>query len=72
MACNLSQYCAGNIAAAKKFYQDIYRGNIFTGTIAATKLFASVNTETIAPAKSITSSCGSAKKQRYQIIACTS
>ncbi len=52
MACNLSQYCAGNIAAAKHFYRDICRSNIFTGTIAATKLFASVNTGTIAPAKS--------------------
>ncbi len=52
MACNLSQYCAGNIAAAKHFYRDICRGNIFTGAIAAAKLFASVNTETIAPAKS--------------------
>ncbi len=44
MACNLSQYCAGNIAEAKKFYRDICRGNIFTGTIAAAKLFGSVNT----------------------------
>ena len=52
MACNLSQYCAGNIAAAKNFYPDICRGNIFTGTIAAAKLFGSVNTGTIAPAKS--------------------
>ena len=52
MACNLSQYCAGNIAEAKKFYRDICRGNIFTGTIAAAKLFGSVNTGTIAPAKS--------------------
>ena len=52
MACNLSQYCAGNIAAAKHFYRDICRGNIFTGTIAAAKLFGSVNTGTIAPAKS--------------------
>ncbi len=34
------------------FYRDICRGNIFTGTIAAAKLLAWVNTGTIAPAKS--------------------
>ena len=51
MSCNLSQYCASNIAVAKHFYRDICRGNIFTGTIAAAKLFGSVNTGTITPKK---------------------
>ncbi len=45
MACNLSQYCAGNIAGEKNFSWDICRGNIFIGTIAAAKQFASINTD---------------------------
>ncbi len=51
MACNLSQYCAGNIAEAKTFYRDICHGNIFTELL-AWELLAWVNTGTIAPAKS--------------------
>ncbi len=53
MACNLSQYCAGNnYCRSKNVYPDIRRGNIFIGTIVAAKQFGSLNTGTIAAAKS--------------------